>query len=146
MCREIAKQTKSFWLRVESARKCLTQKFEAERNFNTKKVKEIEAELMRLEPETDASDGLATFLKEKYRNAEPHSERMGTLEELEIARKHAQISTKIKKLGSDKQLVENSLKSKMRDIERITFGESGSVIWKNDASGVRRFQNKIIEP
>ena len=146
VCREIAKQTKSFWLRVESARKCLTQKFEAERNFNTKKVKEIEAELMRLEPEPDASDGLATFLKEKYRNAEPQSERMGTLEELEIARKHAQISTKIKKLGSDKQLVENSLKSKMRDIERITFGESGSVIWKNDANGVRRFQNKIIEP
>ena len=29
VCREIAMQTKSFWLRVESARKCLTQKFEA---------------------------------------------------------------------------------------------------------------------
>ena len=39
VCREIANQTKSFWLRVESARKCLTQKFEAVRNFNTKKVK-----------------------------------------------------------------------------------------------------------
>ena len=144
VCRGIAKQTKSFWLRVESARKCLTQKFEAERNFNTKKVKEIEAELMRLEPEPDASDGLATFLKEKYRNAEPQSERMGTLEELEIARKHAQISTKIKKLGSDKQLVENSLKSKMRDIERITFGNDGAVIWKNDSNGNRRFTNKVI--
>ena len=124
--------------------KCLTQKFEAERNFNTKKVKEIEAELMRLEPEPDASDGLAMFLKEKYRNAEPQSERMGTLEELEIARKHANFKAKQKKIGESIQLLENTLKTKMQHIERITFGEDGSVIWKNDANGVRRFQNKII--
>ena len=146
VCREIAKQTKEFWQRVEKARICMTQKFEAERNFNMKKVKEVEAELMRLEPNPDGSDGLAKFLKEKYRVAEPTSERIGTLEELEIAQKHANFKAKQKKIGESIQLLENSLKTKMQHIERITFGESGSVIWKNDANGVRRFQNKIIAP
>lgn len=144
VCREIAKQTREFWQRVEKARICMTQKFEAERNFNMKKVKEVEAELMRLEPNPDGSDGLAKFLKEKYRVAEPTSERIGTLEELELAQKHANFKAKQKKIGESIQLLENSLKTKMQHIERITFGEDGSVIWKNDANGVRRFQNKII--
>lgn len=144
VCREILKQTKDFWMRVEQARKILTQKFEAEKNFNRKKVLELEADLQRLEPEPDASDGLAKFLKEKYKNAEPSSERSGDIIELDLAQKHAQISTKIKKMNSDKQLIENGLKTRMRDIERLTFGNDGSVIWKNDVNGVRRFQNKII--
>ena len=49
-----------------------------------------------------------------------------------------------KKIGESIQLFENTLKTKMRDIERITFGNEGAVIWKNDSNGNRRFTNKVI--
>lgn len=143
VCREINKQTKDFWGRVIEARSLLTQKFEAQTNFNTRKVQEIEAILQRLEPDPDGSDGLAKFLKEKYRNPEPLSERIGTAEDFNAAQKHAEISTKMRDLAKDKQLHENRLKMRMGEVEKLSFGEAGHVIWKNDVNGSRRFQNKI---
>lgn len=146
VCREIKKQTKEFWQRVLAARKALTQKFEAQKNFNTAKVRELEAELQRLEPDADNSEGLAKFLKDKFKIAEPESIREGTLEDLDSATKHAQISLQIKNLNKDKQLYENRLKTRMREFERLDFGAAGSVLWKNDVNGTRRFQNKIKLP
>ena len=122
----------------------LTQRYEYQKNFNTRKVREVEAELQRLEPSPDASDGLANFLKEKYRNADATSERLGTLEELAIAQEHAKYKEQQKKLNEKLQFCENSLKTSMKHIERLTFPQEGFVSWKNDASGSRRFVNKII--
>lgn len=144
VCREIVKQTTDFWKRVERARIILTQQFEAEKNFNLRKVKELEAELQTLEPAPDASDGLAQFLKEKFRNAEPTSERYGTLEELATAQEHAKLKAKRKSIDERLQLCENSLKSTMKTTEKLVFPQEGFVSWKNDASGSRRFVNKII--
>lgn len=144
MCNAILKQTKDFWKRVETARKLLTQQYEAERNFNTRKVRQIEAELQRIEPSPDASDGLANFLKEKYRNPEPQSERPGTLIELETAKKHLKLKDQQKKTNEQIQLCENTLKSSMRDIEKITWPGEGFVSWKSDINENRRFVNKII--
>lgn len=141
---EIIKQSTEFWRRVERARICLTQKFEAERNFNTRKVREAEAELMTLEPDPDASNALANFLKEKYVNAEPLSERMGTLEELSIAREHLALKRQRKAIDESIMLRENKLKTAMKEKECITFGEAGQIIWKNDHNGARRFTNKIV--
>lgn len=143
VCKEIVKQTTDFWKRVERARILLTQKYEYQKNFNTRKLREIEAELQVLEPNPDASDGLANFLKEKYRNADLTSERMGTLDELAIAQKHAKHKEQQKKLNEQIQLCENSLKSTMKNIEKIIFPQEGFVSWKNDANGSRRFVNKI---
>lgn len=143
VCREINKQSKEFWGRVLQGRKLLTQQYEAKVNFNTRKVLELEAELQRLEPNADGSDGLAKFLKDKYQNAEPKSERSGTDEELLLAQEHAQLKEKEKKVAAGVQLAENSLKVKMKEIERLTFGEAGSVYWKNDVNGARRFVNKL---
>lgn len=140
----IIKQTTDFWYRVEAARKALTQKFEAEQNFNTRKVRELEATLQQLEPTPDGSVALADFLKEKYREAVILSERMGTLEEYEIAKEHLQLKEQRKGLDAAIMLKENTLKTAMREKECLTFGEAGKVIWKNDSSGARRFSNKII--
>lgn len=144
VCKEIVKQTTEFWKRVERARVLLTQQYEYQKNFNTRKVREVEAELQRLEPSPDASDGLANFLKEKYRNADATSERLGTLEELAIAQEHAKYKEQQKKLNEKLQFCENSLKTSMKHIERLTFPQEGFVSWKNDASGSRRFVNKVI--
>ena len=144
VCKEIVKQTTEFWKRVERARVLLTQQYEYQKNFNTRKVREVEAELQRLEPSPDASDGLANFLKEKYRNADATSERLGTLEELAIAQEHAKYKEQQKKLNEKLQFCENSLKTSMKLIERLTFPQEGFVSWKNDASGSRRFVNKVI--
>ena len=139
----IIKQTTEFWQRVQAARKALTQKFEAEQNFNTRKVRELEAELQRLEPTPDASVSLANFLKEKYREAEVLSERRGTLLEFELAKEHYQLKEQRKALDVEILLKENTLKSGMQATECITFGEGGRILWKNDASGARRFKNQI---
>ncbi len=139
----IIEKTTDFWQRVEQARKCLTQKFEAEQNFNTRKVREIEAELMRLEPSPDASVALADFLKEKYRESEIMSERLGTLEEFEAAKEHLALKEQSKSIDTAILLKENTLKTAMREKECLTFGEAGKVIWKNDSSGARRFKNKV---
>lgn len=139
----IITQTTDFWKRVESARRCLTQKFEAEQNFNTRKVREIEAELQRLEPTPDASVALANFLKEKYREAEVLSERRGTLLEYELAKEHLLLKEQRKALDVDILLKENTLKAGMQATECITFGEGGRILWKNDSGGARRFKNQI---
>ena len=144
VCREIVKQTTDFWKRVERARVLLTQQYEAEKNFNTRKLREVEAELQTIEPSPDASDGLASFLKEKYRNADATSERMGTLEELAIAQDHLRFKEQQKKINEKIQLCENSLKSKIKEIERIVFPQAGFVSWRNDTNGSRRFTNKTI--
>lgn len=144
VCKAILKQTTDLWKRIEKGRILLTQQYEAQKNFNSRKVKEIAAELQRIEPNPDASDGLAKFLKEKYQNAEPTSERQGTLEELEYAKKHLKLKADQKALAEKIQLCENTLKTKMKTIEKLTFPGEGFVSWKNDSNNTRRFTNKII--
>lgn len=144
MSREIIKETSDFWKRVERGRVLITQIYEHEKSFNMKKVQEAQAELMRIEPEPDSSESLANFLKDKYLNPEPVSERLGTLEEFEIAKSHLKLKDQQKALNDGVTLAENTLKNNMKNIERITFGDGGSVYWKQDTAGSRRFMNKIV--
>lgn len=144
VCREIIKQTTDFWNRVKEGRKLVTKIYEARNSFNTKKVREFEAELYRIEPEPDGSDAFVKFLKEKYRDPEPKSERMGTDEEFLFGKKHAELKEKERKIKADIQLQENNIKARMQNFECLTFGDNGRIYWKNDAAGSRRFTNKII--
>lgn len=139
----IIDQTTLFWGKVERSRQLLTARFEAEKSFNVKKVRELSAELQRLEPDADGSRGLETFLKEKYRNADPKSERTGTDEELKWAEEHWQGKRKIKEISEGILLQENRLKNSMGTVERLTFGERGSIYWKNAIDGSRRFLNQV---
>lgn len=139
----IVDKTTEFWNRVERSRVLLTSRFEAEKNFNVKKVRELSAELMRLEPEPDSSDGLNQFLNKKYRNAESKSERSGTPEELIWARSHRNGKDKVKELNESIKLEENRLKTAMQSVECLTFGKDGKVYWKNRIDGARVFSNKL---
>lgn len=142
--KEIVKQTFDFYERVKRGRTLITQKYVYEKNFNTAKVREVEAELMRLEPDPDGSEALANFLKEKYLNPDPVSERPGTLEEYEIAKKHLQLKAQQRELNNGILLAENTLKNNMKNTECITFGTGGRLYWKQDSGGSRRFMNKIV--
>lgn len=144
MRREIIKQTSDIWKRIERGRILMTQLYEHEKSFNMRKVKKVQAELMQIEPDPDASESLANFLKDKYLNPEPISERLGTLEEFEVAKQHLILKDQQKGLNDGILLAENTLKNNMKNIERITFGDGGSVYWKQDAAGSRRFMNKIV--
>ena len=141
--KEIIKQTTDFWKRVERARIVLTQKYEANKNFNTRAVKEAEAELMQLEPNADGSQALYNFLKEKYKDAEPKSERTGTDAEFILAHEHLKLKAEKKLLDEKILFRENSIKKSMQTVECLTFGDHGKIYWKNGSDGTRRFQNKI---
>lgn len=142
--REIVKQSTDFWKRVSRARIVLTQKYEANKNFNTRAIREAEAELMQLEPNADGSTALEKFLKEKYRNPEPLSERTGTDSELIWAHNHKKLKEQKKVLDEKILLQENSIKKSMQNFESLNFGKNGRVYWKLGTDDVRRFQNKVI--
>lgn len=138
----IVHTTHEFWERVEKARMILTQRYEAQKNFNMKAVEELTAELHELEPEPDASRGFENFLKEKYTIGNA-GERSGTIIELEAAKEHKKLKEQIKLIEANIRDKENYLKNQMREIEVLTFGEDGRVNWKNNKNGVRVFDNRV---
>lgn len=138
----ILRMTEEFWNRVEKARAILTQKFEAERNFNQALADHLAAELQKLEPEPDGSDAFNNFLKEKYKIALP-GERPGTPQQLAWAKGHKQGKDEIKALQEQIQFNENNLKNDIRDgCDMLDFGANGYVSWKANKNGTRVFLNK----
>lgn len=135
--------TKKFWDKVEEGRKIITQRFEADRNFNRQSVDELTAQLQMLEPEPDGSDAFNAYLKEKYSIALP-GERLGTPEQLADAVAHRETKDKIKVLEETKQLHENRLKNVLgqEQADCLDFGANGYVSWKANKNGVRMFLNK----
>jgi len=138
----IVDTTHDFWQKVERARVILTQRYEAEKNFNMRLVEELTAELHELEPEPDASRGFEQFLKEKYSEGTA-GEREGTIIELEAAKEHKELKEQIKSIEEKIREKENYLKNQMRDMEVLNFGLDGKVSWKNNKTGARVFLNKI---
>jgi putative phage-type endonuclease len=139
----IITQTKVFWDKVEEGRKIITQRYEADRNFNRAAVDELTAALQSLEPEPDGSDAFNSYLKEKYKIALP-GERQGTPELLADAVAHREAKERIKEIEETKQLFENKLKNFLgqENADSIDFGVNGYVSWKANKNGVRMFQNK----
>jgi putative phage-type endonuclease len=139
----IIRETKKFWDRVEQGRVTMTQRFEAERNYNHALVDELNAQLSEIEPPPDGSEAFAKYLKERYKIAEP-GEMTGTDEMMAIAVAHKAIGEQIKQLETPRREFENQLKNVLRDgADKLTFGDRGYVSWKADTNGARRFNNKV---
>lgn len=143
VCETIIERTWEFWQRVEKARKVLTQRFEANRNFNMRHVEELTQELHSLEPEPDGSQAFANFLKEQYREGGHAGEREGTILELEAAKEAKRAKAEIKIIEERARLQENYLKTQLKDMTTLNFGKDGRVSWKSDSNGVRRFVNSV---
>lgn len=141
---EIIERTHEFWKKVETGRILVTQKFEAQRNYNLRLVEQIDAELAGLEPEPDGSEAFSQYLKEKYKIALP-GERAGNAIQLKHAQDHKAIKEQLKKLEEAAKSHENALKNDLghEKADRFDFGPNGYIQWKADSNGVRRFINKI---
>ena len=141
ICEQIINQNHDFWQRVEKAREIQTQIFVAKKDFNLRKVEDLEAQLQELEPEPTGDDCISDFLSEKYKKALPIS-REGTPEQLELAKKHSKAKEELKKAEFRKNELENKLKSSMKEVEVLTFGNLGKVSWSNSKKG-RIFKNGL---
>jgi putative phage-type endonuclease len=143
ICDSILERTGEFWGRVLQARKILTQRFEADKNFNGRQVDELTAELQALEPSPDGSDAYNNFLKEKYQIALP-GERKGSAIELEAATQHKAVQAQLKALKEAETLQTNILKNSIgqQGCDLLDFGQNGYVSWAANKNGVRTFLNK----
>lgn len=143
ICQGIIDRTREFWEKVMKAREILTQQFEHRRNFNYQVAEEMEGRLHDLEPAPDGTQAYSDFLKKKFKIAEP-GERMGTLEELAVARELKRIKEGIKTLEEQSREKEDILRLSMRqDFDKLDFGQDGYVSWKADVKGTRRLLNKV---
>lgn len=138
----IVDQTHDFWQRVLKARTIRGQIYEAEKGFNVRKVEDLKAQLMSIEPEPDATDALSDFLSEKYKRGTA-GERVGRPEELKLAIKHFEAKKTIKDTERKVQEYENALKLLMREAECLNFGKDGKVLWSNSKTGSRIFRNNL---
>ena len=138
----IANKVANFWEAVLSARKLVNAKVEAERNFNLKLAGELQAEIEVFEPAPDGSEAYKNYLKEKYKNPTT-SEKLGGIQELEVARKAKKVKEQIKDLKKEQTLSENILKKALGDVQALDFGTNGRVSWKSDINGTRRFINNV---
>lgn len=140
---KIIEQTFDFYERVQKARLLMTQRYEAKRTYDQRRVEDLTAQLVELEPPPDNSEAYGRFLKEKFNIAEP-GERLGTPQDLQFAQEHKRIKEKIKALEEDARLCENNLKNVLREgADKLDFRGDGYVSWKSDTNGVRRFLNKV---
>lgn len=141
ICEQIIDQTHDFWIRVEKAREIQTQIFVAKKDFNLRKVEDLEAQLQELEPEPTGDDCVSDFLSEKYKKG-VSGIRKGTPEEFEWAKIHSQKKEEMKSLEKNVREVENFLKNSMKEFEILDFGKNGKVHWTNTKTG-RMFRNLI---
>lgn len=138
----IVQVTGAFWQKVEEGRKIMTQMFEAQRNFNQSEVDNLNAELVKLEPEPDGSVAYNAYLKEKYKIALP-GERIGTAEQLQLAIRQRNIKQEIKEKEEEARLYSQQLQNIFRDdFDVLDFGPNGYVSWKANKNGVRSLLNK----
>lgn len=142
ICEGIIERTKEFWDRVQDGIVLENQRFEAERNFNFKKVMECQREIDARAPAPDGSLAYAQFLSDRFKQPN-YLERFGTSIELEHAQQHLKLAAEIKMLEERKLFFENQLKTALADHQVLNFGSDGKVYWTKAAPGYRVFRNKV---
>lgn len=121
----VFEKTAEFWQRIIEARELKKQGLPFEH----------------LEPEPGNSDAYEKYMKEKFKSKPITIE--GTAEILEIAKEEKRLSDEIKSLETLKQGKKNELISVICEAEKINFGASGYVSFKENTKGVRTFLNKV---
>lgn len=135
-------KTQDFWQRVEKGRKLVNEKYYEMTQFNQRRVDECQQEIDRLAPEPDGTLAYADFLAQRF--DKPNKlERMGSMEELAIARELLGVTGRIKELVEIKNQHESTLKRAMADVQVLNFEKEGKVYWSTTDSGRRIFRNKL---
>jgi predicted phage-related endonuclease len=136
--------TEKFWTNVLAGRKVYNAMYEAKRSMNMRMVAECERELASLEPPVQNTDGWRSFLTKRY---EDKLAGVGVIpgkpEQLQIAKAHKELSSKIEILETEQRALDIQLKMAMGDYNTLDFGKEGKVYWKENKNGTRIFSNKI---
>ena len=144
---KIEEQSSKLWINVLKARK-IKQEFGIRSYYDMHPslieqphIQEAVAMLQELEPPITPDKSLEAFLNKLYK-PEPIAV-PGTNEQWELAVKYNQCTEQVKKAEDDKRSISNQIKSQMKNVEKIDFPENGSITWKADKKGVRRFSVNI---
>lgn len=139
----IIQETTDFWDRVEKGRILMTQRYEAELNFNMKLYQEIDAEIAHLEPTADDTDKLGEFLTDMFGEVKKGMIQ-GDIALYTQAVKHKKLKERIKRLQKQAVFIENQFKQKIRERSGIDFGEKGAIFWNETANKLRPFRNRVV--
>jgi putative phage-type endonuclease len=142
VCATIHDRTADFWKRVLRGREIAGLILDANQKFNLRIVEELTEELHSLEPPPDGSDAYQEYLKDRFK-IDNGLELIGSGEMFESAVKHRDYGDRIKELQEYQRKEQNYLCREMGDKNTITFGDNGTVTWKADSKGTRRFHNGI---
>lgn len=136
--------TTDFWERVLEARPLYNQLYEAQRNYNSRLVGELQNAIAALEPPPQNTDGYLNFLSQKYKDKLAGAGVLaGNNVQLEVAKKHKELSNQIDKITEQKIKYEIELKHIIGDNSSINFGGAGKVSWAENKAGKRIFLNKV---
>lgn len=137
----IIERTKLFWDKVTQARIIMSQRYEAQQNFNMRLVNECDEKLDKLEPEPDGSLSYEGYLKERYKKSSEAGVILGTDADYELALEHLILNENKAALEERIREKSNRLKNRIGTMQTIDFGTKGKVSWKGDP--IRRFYNNI---
>jgi hypothetical protein len=129
---EIARKCSDFWNRVHEARAFI----EMELKEDDTPLYEVNG-IQLLEPEPDGSEAWVKYLNEKMKSKP--IEREGNFVQREWAEKYMACKELELSAKDDADGYKNQLCGSMREVERLSFGELGHVLWKPDLKGNRRF-------
>lgn len=141
ICEQILSRTKDFWDRVVTARKLVTEKYEAIRLFNQRRVDQLNQQIDKLAPEPDGSLAYADYLSQRYK-MKVSNERRGTQQELIWARLHNMYTAQAKECQEKARRMESELKLAMAETTALDFGADGKLYWSKQQDR-RVFRNKV---
>ncbi len=136
--------TTDFWNRVTKARKVVGEMFEFKRTHNYRAADKALLEIQALEPPVQNTNGYLNFLTEKYKDRIAGvGLKQGSQTDLQIAKKHRELSKKIDKLEKDQRLLEIQLKLIMKESTVLDFGKEGKITYHPNSNNNRIFKNSI---
>ena len=126
----VLERTIPFWENVLKARILYNQKCEAQRKYNMKLADELDAEIQRLEPPVQHSQGYLNFINENYKSRASLGSKQAEAAEIQKALKYNELAKKINKLEKEKQGIEIDLKRAMNGASILSLGNIGGVSWQ----------------
>lgn len=122
--------TTDFWKRVTEGRKLYNQMCEYKRTFNMKAAAEAEAEIQRLEPPIQHSQGYLSFINENYKSRAALGAKEANAAQIEKAKRYAALTKQQDKIKKEKLALEIELKNSMQGATVINMGKSGNISWQ----------------
>lgn len=129
-----------FWENVEKAKPLYQQAYIAKKNLQYQLASQIEAEIIKLEPPVQNTDGYLSYINQRYKDRMAGVGAVKGNDELyNLSVQYKKIGSNIKKLERQQKDIEIKLKAVIGNKSYIDFGGKGRVTWFEDKNEKRRF-------